>query len=581
VVAGTVALVLALAACSKSSTPSTSSSGGGATAASGFNAAVTGLVNPSDKKGGTLKLANNADIDSWDAARAYYAWAWVMQRFYLRTLVAPQAKTGKDGLKLVNDLAASQDISSDGLTYTYKLKSGIKFEDGTAIKSKDVKYGIERIFAQDVLSGGPTYLIDQLDQGQKYPGPYKDSDPNKLGLKSVDTPDDNTIVFHLKTPFADFPYLLAMGGAAPVPQAKDTGEKYSDHPISSGPYMFKSIEPGKKVVLVRNTNWDQSTDTIRKALPDEVDLTLGMDPNEIDNEMIDGTLDLDTGQVGVQSAAQAKILTNPDLKKNADEPTTGFIRNLAISTKVAPFDNVNCRIAVQYAVDKVAVQTVRGGPDAGGAIGTSMLPPNIDGFDANLAPYTGKGGQPDVAKAKDALAKCGKPSGFNTVIAVRNKGKEPKVAEAVQQALSKVGINATIDSSDPSLYYRSIVGSPDNVHKKNYGIMVVGWGADFPTGFGFLDVLVDGDKILPSGNNNYPELNDPAIQDLIKQALAATDPAKAASLWGQINAKVMDTAALVPLVFDKALNYRNARLTNVYVDQYYGMVDFQALGVSK
>jgi len=190
-------------------------------------------------------------------------------------------------------------------------------------------------------------------------------------------------------------------------------------------------------------------------------------------------------------------------------------------------------------------------------------------------------GQPDIAKAKDALAKCGKPNGFNTVIAVRNKGKEPKVAEAVQQALSKVGINATIDSSDPSLYYRSIVGSPDNVHKKGYGIMVVGWGADFPTGFGFLDVLVDGDKILPSGNNNYPELNDPAIQDLIKQALASTDPAKAASLWGQINAKVMDTATLVPLVFDKALNYRNPRLTNVYVDQYYGMDDFQALGVSK
>jgi peptide/nickel transport system substrate-binding protein len=579
-VAGVVAIVLVLAACGKSNSPSSNSSTSTG-AKSGFNAAVGGgVVNPSDKKGGTLKLANNADIDSWDGARAYYAWAWVMQRFYLRTLVAPLGKPGKDGLKLVNDLASSQDISSDGLTYTYKLKSGVKFDDGTPIKSQDVKYGIERVFAQDVLSGGPSYLIDQLDQGQKYPGPYKDTDPKKLGLKSVDTPDDTSIVFHLKEPFSDFPYLLAMGGAAPVPQAKDTGDKYASKPVSSGPYMFKSIQPGKSVVLVRNPNWDQSTDTIRKALPDEVDLTLGMDPNEIDNGMIDGTLDIDTGQVGVQAAAQAKILTKEDLKKNADEPTTGFIRNLAISTKVAPFDNIECRKAVQYAVDKVAVQTVRGGPDAGGAIGTSMLPPNIDGYDPNLTPFTGKTGQPDLQKAKDALTACGKPNGFSTVIAVRNKAKEPKVAEAVQQALAKVGINATIDSSDPALYYRSIVGAPDNVHKKNYGIMVVGWGADFPTGFGFLDVLVDGDKIQPSGNNNYPELNDPAIQALIKQALASTDPAKAAQLWGQINAKVMDTAALVPLVYDKALNYRNPRLTNVYVDEYYGMVDFQALGVS-
>ncbi|OLE25612.1 MAG: peptide ABC transporter substrate-binding protein [Actinobacteria bacterium 13_1_20CM_3_71_11] len=576
-VASVAALALVLAGCAKGSTPGTSGSTGGK---SGFNAATEGVVNPSDKKGGTLKFASSSDIDSWDPARAYYAWAWNMQRFYIRTLVAPQAKPGKEGLKLVNDLAQSQDISSDGLTYTYKLKSGLKYEDGSTIKSEDIKYGIERVFAQDVLSGGPTYLSDQLDQGQNYPGPYKDTDPKKLGLKSVETPDDNTIVFHLKSAFADFPYLLAMGGAAPVPAAKDKGDKYADHPISSGPYMFKSIEPGKKVVLVRNSNWDQSTDPIRKALPDEIDLTLGMDPNEIDSELLDGTLDIDTGQTGVQAAAQAKILTNPDYKKNADEPTTGFIRYIAISTKVPPFDNIHCRLAVQYATDKVSLQTVRGGPDAGGAIGTSMLPPNINGYDANLAPFTGKTGQPDLAKAKDELAKCGKPNGFTTVIAARNKGKEPKVAEALQQSLAKVGINATIDQSDPSLYFRSTIGSPDNVHKKGYGLMNAGWGADFPTGYGFLDVLVDGDKILPSGNNNYEELNDPAIQSLIKQATAATDPDKAAKLWGQINAKVMDTASLLPYVYDKALNYRNPRLTNVYIDGYFGMDDFSALGVS-
>src|SRR5262249_6682415 len=155
-----------------------------------------------------------------------------------------------------------------------------------------------------------------------------------------------------------------------------------------------------------------------------------------------------------------------------------------------------------------------------------------------------------------------------------------KVAEALQQALAKVGITATIDSSDPSLYFRSTIGSPDNVHKKGYGLMNAGWGADFPTGYGYLDVLVDGDKIQPSRNNNYQELNDPAIQALIKQALASTDPKKAASLWGQINAKVMETGSLLPYVYDKALNYRNPRLTNVYVDEYYGMLDFQALGVS-
>jgi len=146
-VASVAALALVLAGCAKGSTPGTSGSTGGK---SGFNAATEGVVNPSDKKGGTLKFASSSDIDSWDPARAYYAWAWNMQRFYIRTLVAPQAKPGKEGLKLVNDLAQSQDISSDGLTYTYKLKSGLKYEDGSTIKSEDIKYGIERVFAQAV-----------------------------------------------------------------------------------------------------------------------------------------------------------------------------------------------------------------------------------------------------------------------------------------------------------------------------------------------------------------------------------------------------------------------------------------------
>jgi peptide/nickel transport system substrate-binding protein len=577
VVAGTVAVALALSACGGGG--STDKGSGSNTA--GFNAGSTGVVNASDKKGGTLRLGNNDDIDSWDPVRDYYAWGWNMQRFYTRTLLAADSKPGDDGLKLVPDLAADQpQISSDKLTYTFKLKDGVKFEDGTAITSKDIKYGIERVFAQDVLSGGPTYLIDFLDQGQNYPGPYKDKDPNKLGLKSVETPDDKTIVFHLKSPFADFPYLLAMGAAAPVPQKKDTGDKYTNHPISSGPYMFETIQPGKKVVLVRNPNWDQSTDTIRKALPDKIDLTLGMDPNELDNQLLDGTLDLDTAQVGVQSAAQTKILLNPDLKKNADEPNTGFIRYIAISTKVKPFDNVHCRKAVQYALDKTAMQTARGGADAGGDIATNMLPPNIGGYDAKLDPYNTKSGKPQIDKAKEELKACGQPNGFSTVIAVRNKGKEPKTAEVLQQSLSAVGIQAKIDQSDAALYFRSTIGSPANVHKKGYGLMLAGWGADWPTGYGYLQILIDGRAILPSGNNNYAELNDPEINSMIDQARAETDPDKAAQLWGQINAKVMDTAAMLPFVDDKALNYRNPRLTNVYVDKYFGMWDFQALGVS-
>jgi peptide/nickel transport system substrate-binding protein len=371
-----------------------------------------------------------------------------------------------------------------------------------------------------------------------------------------------------------------MPGAGPVPMKADTGDKYANKPVSSGPYKFESYDPGKKVVLVRNSAWDKSTDVIRKALPDRIELSLGLDVNEIDNRLLSGALDIDVGQTGVQQAAQTKILQDNALKANADAFNNGFIRYVAISTINAPFDNIHCRKAVHYALDKTAMQTARGGPIAGGDIGTSMLPPNIAGFDPNLDPYDTKSGKPQIDKAKAELALCGKPNGFDTVIAVRNKGKEPKTAEALQASLKAVGINASIQSFDASQYFRSVIGSPTNVHAKKFGLMMAGWGADWQTGYGYLQVLVDGNAILPSGNNNYSELNDPAINDLIKQARAEANATKAADLWKQINAKVMDSASLVPFVFDKALNYRNPRLTNCYVQNAFGMLDFQALGTS-
>ena len=246
------------------------------------------------------------------------------------------------------------EISADKLTYTFKLKSGLKFEDGTPITSKDIKYGIERIFAQDVLSGGPTYLIDFLDQGQNYPGPYKDTDPNKLGLKSVTTPDDTTIVFKLKEPFGDFPYLLAMPGAGPVPKAKDTGERYAQQAGLFRPVQVPVDRPGQEGRArpqheLGRVDRPDPQGAAGRDRPDPASST----PNEIDNQLLDGTLDVDTGQVGVQQAAQAKILLDPELKKNADEPITGFIRYFAISTVVPPFDNIHCRKAVQYAADKI------------------------------------------------------------------------------------------------------------------------------------------------------------------------------------------------------------------------------------
>ncbi|KQV17354.1 MULTISPECIES: ABC transporter substrate-binding protein [unclassified Kitasatospora] len=545
----------------------------------GFNAAVDKVHNPSDKKGGTLNLWSSTDVDSLDPGRAYYASVWNYERFYARTLLAFDGKPGKEGLKLVPDLAAAQpEIAADGKTYTFKLKSGLKFEDGSPITTKDIKYGIERIFAQDVVAGGPTYLINSLDQGQDYKGPYTDTDPNKLGLKTVETPDDTTIVFHLAKPDSSFPYLLAMGSASPVPQKLDTGAKYGDKPVSSGPYKFKSAEPGKGYELVRNEHWDPASDSFRKALPDVVKLTITTNADDMDARQLDGTADLDWAQTGLSQAAQAKVLTDPALKANTDNPYNGFIRFISLVPAVAPFDNIHCRKAVMYAADTTALQTARGGNSAGSLFG-SMLPPNILGSD-DYDPFGLTKGKPDVEKAKAELKECGKPEGFATTIAVRgNKAKEVNTAVALQTALKAINVTVNVEQYDGKLL-ASVAGSPDTVHTKGYGLIVAGWGADYPDGAGYMQPLMDGRFISKTGNSNYPETNDPEVNAWFDQAAAEKDPAKAAEIYKKINHKVVDGAVWLPVVADKALNYRNPRLTNVFINDAFGEVDFQALGVS-
>jgi peptide/nickel transport system substrate-binding protein len=577
IAAGAV-FALALSACGSGSG---NDDDGGSTSTPAYNAAVGKVYNPSDTKGGTLKVANDADWDSLDGGDMYYGYAWNFSRLYLRSLVTFKSAPGAEANQLVPDLAESLGKASpDAKTWTYKLRKGLKYEDGTPITSTDVKYAVARSLDKDILVNGPTYFGDFLDL-QGYTGPYKDKDLTMANFKAIDTPDDQTIVFHLKKAFAGFDYLAMLPATAPVPPAKDTGTKYKEHVVSSGPYMFKTNELGKGFTLVRNPNFDPKTDpdTGRKNLPDEIDVDLNVNQADIDKRLLANDLDVAISGLGVTAETRAQLVNDPNLKKFADSSAQARTWFTAMNSDVAPFDNEHCRKAVMYAADKEGYLRAYGGAN-GGEIATNMMPRMIPGF-KQVDLYEAKS-KPngDIDKAKDELKQCGHPDGFNTVLAARNRGKEPKTAEALQAALKAIGINATLDVSDASLYFRSTIGSPSNVAKKHYGIMTAGWGADYPTGFGFLQVLVDGRAILPSGNNNYAELNDPEINSLIDKAKAESDPAKSAEIWGQINSKVMDTATQLPFVYDKALNYRNPRMTNVFVQEYFGMWDFSTLGVS-
>lgn len=565
-------VTLGLAACGGASSDG-DGGGGGATA---FNAALEKQVNPSEKKGGTLQYVLTDEPDSMDPGNTYYAFNWNFTRLYARPLLTFKNAPGTEGLELTPDLAEGLGTPSDGgKTWTYKLKQGIKFEDGTEVTAEDVKYAIARSNFSAELVGGPHYFAQYLDAGN-YKGPYEDK--NLDNFKGITTPDDYTIVFHLTQPFAEFDYLVANPQSAPVPADKDTGTNYQEHPVSTGPYKFESHEVGKGFTLVRNDQWDPSTDDTRKQLVDKIVLQEKVDATDIDNRLLAGDADVALDGTGVQAQARAKILQDEALKARSDNPLTGFARYAMISTKVKPFDNIECRKAVQYAVDRVATQAAWGG-SFGGDIATTLLPPNILGYEDTTTYQAGSDNKGDPAKAKAALEACGQPDGFATNIAVRgDRPEDVATGEAIQASLQKVGIQAEIKKYPSGSWSDQYAGRPAFVHKNNLGIQVAGWGADWPSGFGFLSQVVDGRAIKPSSNFNQMELDDPEINKMLDEGIQMQDAEARQDVWAQIDKKVMESGAYLPVVYEKTLLYRPESLTNVYVHEAYGMYNYAVIG---
>jgi peptide/nickel transport system substrate-binding protein len=577
-VASGAVLALTMSACSGGSTTSTATSGGSGVAVA--NAGVGKIFQPSTTKGGTLRFGMPGDWDSVDPGDTYYGLSWNFLRNYARTLTV--FKAGPGAPTVVPDLATTLGVPSDNAkTWTYKLRDGLKYEDGTPITSADIKYGVARSLDKDVLVNGPTYFNDFLKDVPKGYTVYKDK--NLDTLKSIETPDAKTIVFHLKSPFAGFDYFAQLPATAPVPQAKDTGAKYKEHVVSSGPYMFDTVQLGKKYTLKRNPNYDAKTDpdSGRLALPDNITVELGLNAADVDNRLIAGDLDVDINGTGVQAATQGKILGNPDLKAKTDSAAAARTWFSVLNSDVAPLNNVACRKAVLLAADKTGYQRAYGGP-TGGDIATGLMPPMIPGYKA-IDLYQAKA-QPagDVTAAKAELVKCGQPNGFETNISYRaERPKERAAAESLQQSLAKVGIKLTIKPYPVADYAKLYAGKPDYAKANKLGIIVYGWGADWPDGFGFLSQIVDSRVIRAAGGNTNLGVKIPAVDTLIDKALTTTDAAARDAIWADVDKTVMENAAVLPGVWSKGLLFRPANLTNVFVNDALGQYDYAAMGTSK
>ncbi|MDA2811306.1 ABC transporter substrate-binding protein [Nocardiopsis sp. RSe5-2] len=577
---------LGLAALGVSSVLLLSACGGGGGSDSGasgsFDQGTTEVVNASEEQGGTLRYAISANIESTDPGNTYYGYVWNFSRYYARTLLTYSAEPGKT-TETVPDMAAEMPkVSDDGKTYTVKLRDGITFEDGSEVTSEDIKYGIARSnYGDDALPNGPRYFKELLADSDDYEGVNANPSDPLAGFDGIETPDDTTLVFHLKKAFADFPYVLVQPQTAPVPADADKGQQYQEHVVSSGPYKFEGDwSPGNGLTLVRNEEWDPDSDPVRPALPDKITVEEGVDQNEIDQRLVNGELDVDLGGTGLGPAKKGEVLTDEEAKANADNPENGSLRYVAVNTVVEPLDNEACRQAVMYAADHNSLQRAWGGA-AGGEIPNDVIPPAIAGHDPKLDLYPSEGDKGDVEKAKAKLEECGQEDGFSTNLGVRSdRPTEVAAAEALQASLDRVGIKVDIKQYPSDTFTNTQAGSPDFVHENELGLNIYGWIPDWPTGYGFLSYIAHGDNIKKAGNSNISELDDEEINEMLTDAVATEDASEQERLYQEVDRRIMETGAILPIVFEKSVLYRPESLTNVRFSAGYAMYDYMPLGTT-
>ncbi len=185
---------------------------------------------------------------------------------------------------MVPDLAEDLGTTSaDGLTWTFKLKQGIKYNDGTVVKAADYAYSIKRSFAHDLYDSGPTYQQQFFLDGDKYTGPYAAGGANYAG---VETPDESTLVIKLAKKFDDLPFYAAFPMFTPIPQAADTQKNYQLKPKTTGPYQVASLTPGSQLKLTKNPNWDPASDPVRHQYVDGFDFKFAQDTIKVQRQVL-------------------------------------------------------------------------------------------------------------------------------------------------------------------------------------------------------------------------------------------------------------------------------------------------------
>jgi len=487
------------------------------------------------KHGGRMVLTYKDDISTLDPAIGY---DWqnpsIMQAIF-------------DGLmdyrpgtfELVPDLAESYTVSGDGKTYTFKLRRGVKFQNGREMTSEDVRYSFERILNPNTQSPAQGYFnviagSDEFAAGGGH-------------VSGIETPDPYTVSVTLKQPKATFLNVLAMhfGSVVPKEEVDKYGADFGHHPVGTGAFKLVEWTPGQRLVLERNPDY------FKPDLPhlDEVIIQVGQDPSVSLLRVKKGEADL-TGD-GIPPAQFQSVMADASLKGQVIDGKQLQTSYLALNTQVPPLDDVRVRRAINMAINKdriVRIINNRAVP------ASQPLPPRMPGYDPDY-----KGYPFDPEGAKKLLSEAGHPNGFETTLYAINTDPNPRIAQAIQQDLAQIGIKAELKALASSVVIQA-GGTPKEAPMIWSGGMA--WIADFPDPSGFYWTIL-GCGGATQGGWNWAWYCNKDIDDRAAKAdamVSADQSQERVQLWRSIFLDVMKDAPWVPIFHEDFYTIHSQRL---------------------
>jgi len=449
----------------------------------------------------TFILGRNTDSITLDPAQAdNNIDLWLLNNIYDQLVrLNPKDNSFEPGL------ATSWKASDDLKTYTFTLRDGVKFSDGTPLKASDVKFSLDR--ARDPKQS--SFYNFSLST-----------------IASIDTPDDKTVVIHLTDPSAAILAPLAMFNASVVPQAyfeKVGADAFASAPMGTGPYMLKEWDKGTSLTLEANPNYWEP------GLPKTKNIVFVSIPD--DNTRI---LQLQSGQIDAMEYVPLNRVTELQADPNVTVdlfPST-FVQSLLMNTRAAPFDDINVRKALAAATDYNAIlKVVTFGL---GTVANSYMSPSTPMYDkdAKAIPF-------DLDQAKAYLAKSAYPNGFSfKMTIVGDDQTDIALATAVQAMYAKIGVTVNIEQVDQGV--RS-----DDYNNATFQFLTSYWTDD----------MADPDEVttfmayFPSAGSMQSGFNDAATNQLVLDARIESDATKRAAMYAQIQQTINDQVPFINLYY--------------------------------